>query len=75
MKVLCVNNEYVKLSITVDKWYQLFNGEMFLEPDFAQFKDNTYIIYDDNLRWVKLSQKYFKTREEIREAKIKDLGL
>ncbi len=71
MKVLCVNNEYVKLSITVGKWYKLANQKMFTE----QFKDNTYIIYDDNLRWVKLSQKYFKTREEIREAKIKDLGL
>jgi hypothetical protein len=71
MKVLCVNNEYVGLSITVGKWYELANQKIFLE----QFKDNTYIIYDDRFRWVKLSQKYFKTQEEIREEKINELGI
>jgi hypothetical protein len=71
MKVLCVNNEYVGLSITVGKWYQLAGSEIFLE----QFKDNTYIIYDDNFRWVKLSQKYFKKQEEIREEKLNELGI
>jgi len=71
MKVLCVNNEYVGLSITVGKWYELANQKIFLE----QFKDNTYIIYDDRFHWVKLSQKYFKTQEEIREEKINELGI
>lgn len=71
MKVLCVNNEYVGLSITVGKWYELANQEIFTE----QFKNNTYIIYDDRFRWVKLSQKYFKTQEEIREEKINELGI
>jgi hypothetical protein len=71
MKVLCVNNEYVGLSITVGKWYELANQKIFTE----QFKDNTYIIYDDRFRWVKLSQKYFKTQEEIREEKINELGI
>jgi len=71
MKVLCVNNEYVGLSITVGKWYELANKEIFTE----QFKDNTYIIYDDKFRWIKLSQKYFKTQEEIREEKLNELGI
>ena len=71
MKVLCVNNEYVGLSITVGKWYELANQKIFTE----QFKDNTYIIYDDRFRWVKLSQKYFKTQKEIREEKLNELGI
>jgi len=71
MKVFCVNNEYVGLSITVGKWYELANQKIFTE----QFKDNTYIIYDDRFRWVKLSQKYFKTQKEIREEKLNELGI
>lgn len=71
MKVICVDNKYVGLSITVGKWYELANQEIFIE----QFKDNTYIIYDDRCRWVKLNQKYFKTLEKLREDKLNELGL
>jgi hypothetical protein len=71
MKVFCVNNEYVGLSITVGKWYQLANKEIFTE----QFNDNAYIIYDDRFRCVKLDQKYFKTQKEIREEKLNELGI
>jgi hypothetical protein len=71
MKVLCVDNEYVTLSITVGNWYELADPKVFTE----QFKDNTYIIYDDRGRWVKLSQKYFKNIQQIREDKLNELGI
>ena len=71
MKVICVDNKYVGLSITVGKWYELANQEIFIQ----QFKDNTYIIYDDRCRLVKLNQKYFKTLEKLREDKLNELVL
>ena len=71
MKVLCIDNDLVGLSITVGKWYKLANPKIFRE----QFKDNTYIVYDDKSRWVKLDQKYFKNTQQIREDKLKELGI
>ena len=71
MKVLCVDNEYVGLCITVGKWYKLADPKVFTE----QFKNETCIIYDDEGRWVKLSQKYFKNIQQIREDKLNELGI
>lgn len=71
MKVLCIDNDLVGLSITVGKWYELANPKIFTE----QFKDNTYIIYDDKNKWCKLSQKYFKNIQQIREDKLNELGI
>ena len=71
MKVLCVDNEYVGLSITVGKWYEIPDKNIFTE----KFKHVSYIIYDDKGRWVKLSQKYFKNIQQIRDDKLKELGI
>lgn len=64
MKVLCVNNEYVGLCITVGKWY-----------DVSPSPRLSYLIKDDRDRWNYLDRKYFKTVEEIREDKLKELGI
>lgn len=72
MKVICVNNEYVGLSITVGRWYEVgnrFDGmEKFGGPD-------TLLIKDDGERWTVMARKKFKTIEEIREEKICQLGI
>ena len=65
MKVLCVSNEYVGLCITVGKWYDLIP-----EPFYS-----SYLIKDDKDRWNYLDRKYFRTLEEIREEKLKELGM
>lgn len=66
MKVLCVSNEYVGLCITVGKWYDVSP-----EP----FYSSRYLIKDDSDRWSYLDRKYFRTVEEIREEKLKEIGL
>lgn len=71
MKVLCIDNKYVGLCITVGKWYKLADPKVFTE----QFKNETCIIYDDKGRWVKLSQNYFKNIQQIRDDKLKELGI
>ena len=70
MKVICVNNEYVGLSLTVGRWYEVgnrFDGmEKFGGPD-------TILIKDDGERWTVLDRKYFKTVEEHRDERIEKL--
>jgi len=65
MKVLCVSNTYVGLSITIGKWYEVrkdTSGECF-------------IVKDDKERWAVLNQTYFKTIEDIRDEKLNELGI
>ena len=71
MKVLCVDNELVGLSITVGKWYEIGDKNILTE----KFRKVPYIIYDDRGCWVKLSQKYFKNIQQIREDKLNELGI
>ena len=67
MKVLCVSNEYVGLCITVGKWYDVSP-----EPFYSI---SSYLIKDDRDRWNYLDRKYFRTLEELREDKLKEIGL
>lgn len=71
MKVLCINNEYVRLCITVGKWYEVkeFDG------DWNRINAYKFYIKDDKERWSVLDRKYFRTIEEIREEKLKELGV
>ena len=71
MKVLCVNNEYVRLCITVGKWYEVKE----LDGDWNRISAYNYHIKDDKERWSVLDRKYFRTIEEIREEKLKELGV
>lgn len=65
MKVLCVSNKYVGLSITIGKWYDVRRDT----------SSGCFIVKDDKERWSALSQTYFKTIEDIREEKLKELGI
>ena len=66
MKVFCVSNEYVGLCITVGEWYDV-------RPE--PFYSSRYLIKDDRDRRSYLDTKYFRTVEEIREEKLKEIGL
>jgi hypothetical protein len=71
MKVLCVNNDNVGLSITVGKWYRVADPKVYTE----HFKDGKFILCDDKDRWITISQKYFKNIQQIREEKLNELGI
>ncbi len=65
MKVLCVNNTYVELVVTIGKWYETKE----YIPDFQ------YLIKDDKNFWIAMDKEHFKTLDEVREDKLKELGL
>ena len=67
MKVFCVSNEYVGLCVTVGKWYDVSP-----EPFYSI---SSYLIKDDKDIWSFVGREYFKTLEEIREDKLKELGI
>lgn len=78
MKVLCVSNTYVGLSITIGKWYEIYRGELKLsnlDILLDQYKNGSVIVKDDKGRWTRLSNIYFKTIEDIREEKLKEIGI
>ena len=65
MKLLCVSNTYVGLSITIGKWYD----------GFIDTSGGCFIVKDDKEIWSVLNQTYFKTIEDIREEKLNELGI
>lgn len=71
MKVLCVSNIYSEYvgegKVSVGKWYDVSP-----EPFYSISK---YLIKDDSDRWSYLDRKYFRTVEELREEKLKEIGL
>ena len=69
MKVLCVSNTYIGLSITIGKWY-----EVKIDEDKSTSSE-CFIVKDDKERWAVLNQTYFKTIEDMREDKLKEIGI
>jgi hypothetical protein len=72
MKVLCVSNTYVGLSITIGKWYEVRKDNEFINSNASS---ECFIVKDDKERWAVLNQTYFKTIEDIREEKLKEIGI
>ena len=66
MKVLCVGNE--KISLTVGKWY-------FVEYYEDDFSSDHFKVKDDTGRYCLLNRKYFRTIEELREEKLNEIGI
>ena len=77
MKVLCVSNTYVGLSITIGKWYEVRNGYWKYDNEFinSNASSECFIVKDDKERWAVLNQTYFKTIEDIREERLKEIGI
>lgn len=75
MRVLCVDNEYVGLSVTKGKWYELVDN---IVHDDVQFIDDgekytsCYVIGDRGTS-VRIDSKKFRTVEQLREERLKEL--
>ena len=54
MKVLCVSNTYVGLSITIGKWYEVRNGYWKYDNEFinSNASSECFIVKDDKERWI-----------------------
>lgn len=70
MKVLCIDNTNVGLSISVGKWYEVFGGE----PPTEVYSGN-YIITSDRGNKARLSRNHFVSLEEMRAKKLEELGI
>jgi len=68
MKVLCIDNKDVSLSITVGNWYEV----TFID----KISDETsYWIINENHDYRRISKSKFLTVEQIREKKLNILGI
>ncbi len=68
MKVYCINNKDVSLSVTVGNWYEVTVGEKI--PD-----ETSYLITNEHGRKRRISKSKFLTVEQIREKKLNILGI
>lgn len=67
MKVYCIDNDCLSLSIEVGKWYDVLKGD--------EVSDETsYLIVNDG-KFSRISKSKFLTLEQFREIKIKNLGI
>ena len=74
MKVLCIDNKDVSLSITVGNWYEVLHPIGFGDVD--KISDETsYWIINENRQRRRISKSKFLTIEQIREKKLNILGI
>lgn len=64
MKVICVDNELLSLSITVGNTYVVKE---------AVWNYGNYYLNTDRKVWSYIDKKHFKTLEEIRDEKLKKI--
>jgi len=67
MKVYCIDNKNISLSIEKGKWYDVSKGD--------EISDRTsYLIIKDS-QFQRISKDKFLTLEQYREMKLKNLGI
>ena len=71
MKVVCVDNTNVSLSLSIGKWYEVFEGG----DAPTETSSGSYIIISDRGNRTRISRSYFKNLEELRSDKLKELGI
>lgn len=74
MKVLCIDNKDVSLSITVGKWYQVVISSLD-KYESSELKLKTYYIITDRGTQGRFNKKFFITVDEWRETKLEELGV
>ena len=67
MRVYCVDNKDVSLSVTVGNWYEVSPGDPVSDL-------HSYLIVKDG-KFSRISKSKFLTIEQIREKKLKILGI
>jgi hypothetical protein len=64
MKVLCIDNKNVSLSLTIGEWYKVISED-----------EHTYLIDNDHAYTKRISKSKFLTVEQIREKKLNILDI
>lgn len=71
MKVLCVDNIGVTLSLSIGKWYKVYDHELsVLTGDVV-----SYTIISDRGNKQKACVSFFMTLDRLREKKLEELGI
>lgn len=76
MKVLCINNTGVEDYLTIGKWY--YYEDTKTDPSSSLFKSITefgYRVKHDLNYYNLLPKEHFKTQQEVREEKLRQLGI
>ena len=65
MKVLCIDNKNVSLSLTIGEWYKVISED-----------EHTYLIDNDHNAYTKrIDKSKFLSKEELRQLKLEKLGI
>jgi len=90
MKAICIDNENVSQWVTVGKWYDIIEdnsngfeikGNIYAGTSteqttkhLSQGKD-FYVLVKNESGWKLIDRKHFRTESELREEKLKKLGI
>ena len=64
MKVLCIDNKNVSLSLTIGEWYKVISED-----------EHTYLIDNDHAYTKRIAKNKFLSKEELRQLKLEKLGI
>ena len=67
MKVYCIDNHLVALSVEVGKWYDVSKSD--------EISDRTSYLIVIGSKFQRISKDKFLTLEQYREMKLKNLGI
>ncbi len=64
-RVYCINDELIKLSVTSGKWYDLYDDD----------GGGSIIVRGNRGMPVRLDRKKFMTIQQLRDEKLKSIGI
>ena len=64
MKVICIDNKNVSLSLTIGEWYKVISED-----------EHTYLIDNDHAYTKRIAISKFLSKEELRQLKLEKLGI
>ena len=64
MKVLCIDNKNVQLSLTIGEWYKVISED-----------EHTYLIDNDHAYTKRFAKSKFLSTEELRQLNLEKLGI
>jgi predicted Ser/Thr protein kinase len=74
MKVLCIDNKNVSLSLTIGEWYKVISED---EHTYLIDNDHAYTkrIGDNVVSIANVAKSKFLSQEELRQLKLEKLGI
>ena len=64
MKVLCIDNKNVQLSLTIGEWYKVISED-----------EHTYLIDNDHAYTKRIDKNKFLSTQELRQLNLEKLGI